>query len=130
MAANPGKIRIDKWLWQARFFKTRGLSAKLVASGVRINAQRVSKPAAMVTVGDVLTFAQERDTRVIRVDALGTRRGPAPEAQTLYTDLEPPQPPPPKNPATRGVTPKFDLGGRPTKRDRRKMDQSRGDTLE
>jgi len=83
----PG-IRIDKWLWQARFFKTRGLAAKLVKSGkLRINGYPVSKPARNVSVADILTFPKEDDTRVIEIYELGRRRGPAPEAQALYHDL-------------------------------------------
>ena len=85
----PG-IRIDKWLWQARFFKTRGLAAKLVKSGkLRINGSPVSKPARNVSVADILTFPKEDYTRVIEVYELGRRRGPAPEAQELYHDLSP-----------------------------------------
>jgi ribosome-associated heat shock protein Hsp15 len=85
----PG-IRIDKWLWQARFFKTRGLAAKLVKSGkLRINGSPVSKPARTVSVADILTFPKEDYTRVIEIYELGKRRGPAPEAQALYHDLSP-----------------------------------------
>ena len=85
-------IRVDKWLWQARFFKTRGLAAKLVKSGkLRINGSPVSKPARNVSVADVLTFPKEDDTRVIKIYELGRRRGPAPEAQALYHDLSPPE---------------------------------------
>ena len=83
-------IRIDKWLWQARFFKTRGLAAKLVKSGkLRINGSSVSKPARNVSVADILTFPKEDDTRVIKIYELGRRRGPAPEAKALYHDLSP-----------------------------------------
>lgn len=126
--ASGAKIRLDKWLWHARFFKTRGLSAKQVTVGhVRVNSTKVSKPSHAVGAGDVVTFAQERDIRVIRIEACGARRGPAPEAQTLYTDLDPPQPKP-KNLAP--VMPSYDGKGRPTKRDRRKLDQNRPDRLE
>ncbi|MBZ8118915.1 RNA-binding S4 domain-containing protein [Roseovarius sp. LXJ103] len=116
------KLRIDKWLWQARFFKTRALAAKVVSGGhVRVNSTRISKPASTVRAGDVLTFAQARIIRVIRVEAIGTRRGPAPEAQTLYTDLSPPpDPATPRDPVPH--TPKFEGKGRPTGRDRRKLD--------
>ncbi|MEM7547670.1 MAG: RNA-binding S4 domain-containing protein [Pseudomonadota bacterium] len=85
--AIPG-LRIDKWLWQARFFKTRSLAAKIVAKGVRLNGQRNSKTHALLRPGDVLTFSQGTDIRVVRVLALGDRRGPAAEAQTLYEDIE------------------------------------------
>ena len=83
------KIRLDKWLWQARFFKTRSLSAKLVSGGhVRVNSEKVSKPAYAVGPGDVLTFPQAREIRVIRIVAIGERRGPAAEARALYHDLD------------------------------------------
>jgi len=94
VAAPPDKLRLDKWLWQARFFKTRSLAAKTVAAGqVRVNAERVSKPAAGVGPGDVLTFPQGRRIRVVRIVALAARRGPAPEAQALYDDLTPAETP-------------------------------------
>ncbi len=92
-SAQPGSMRLDKWLWQARFFKTRGLAAGAVSSGaVRVNANRVTKPATPVRPGDGLSFAQGGRVRVIRVRELGLRRGPAPEARLLYIDLDEPQP--------------------------------------
>ncbi|GGH30352.1 heat shock protein Hsp15 [Cribrihabitans marinus] len=123
MADPADRIRLDKWLWHARFFKTRSLAAKLVGGGhVRLNGARVTKPAQPVGPGDVLTFAQGRDVRVVRVEAPGTRRGPAPEAQTLYADLTPERPVARDEPA---ANPGFEGKGRPTKRDRRKLDLSR-----
>ena len=108
----PAKLRIDKWLWHARFFKTRGLSAKQVSGGhVRINRQKTLKPAHGVTFGDVLTFAQGDNIRVVKILALGERRGPAPEAQSLYEDLTPPREERRPEPAR--------TGPRPTKKDRR-----------
>ena len=84
----PESSRLDKWLWQARFFKTRALASKICAAGrVRIDGERVTKAHAATRPGNVLTFPQARDIRVVRVVALGTRRGPAVEAQTLYDDL-------------------------------------------
>jgi ribosome-associated heat shock protein Hsp15 len=81
-------LRLDKWLWQARFFKTRPLAAQLAQKGrIRINQVRVSKPHYRLRPGDVLTFPQGQTIRVVRVLALGTRRGPASEAQALYEDL-------------------------------------------
>ncbi len=81
-------LRLDKWLWQARFFKTRPLAAQLAQKGrIRINQVRVNKPHYRLRPGDVLTFPQGQTVRVVRVLALGTRRGPAPEAQALYEDL-------------------------------------------
>lgn len=111
-APAPAKLRLDKWLWHARFFKTRGLCAKQVAGGhLRLNSQKTLKPAQSVTPGDVLTFAQGDHIRVIKILALGTRRGPAPEAQALYEDLSPPRPDSPPDAAR--------TGPRPTKKDRR-----------
>lgn len=122
------KLRLDKWLWHARFFKTRSLAATRVAAGdVRVNGAHTQKRSQMVGPSDVLTFAQGDHIRVIRVEAIGQRRGPAPEAQALYTDISPPKPPArdktPENPAYEGK-------GRPTKRNRRILDLSRSRSLE
>ncbi len=88
--AAPAAIRLDKWLWQARFCKSRAVAARLVADGaVRVNAVRVSKPAHAVRVGDGLSFAQGGTVRAIRILAIGSRRGPAPEARALYADVGP-----------------------------------------
>lgn len=120
-------IRLDKWLWYARFFKTRGLATKLVAAGhVRVNSVKVSKPATAIGAGDVLTFPQANRIRVVRLVDCGTRRGPAPEAQALYEDLTPPSPPRETVPQV----PKYEGKGRPTKKDRRATLLSRPDTLE
>jgi ribosome-associated heat shock protein Hsp15 len=119
-----GKLRVDKWLWHARFFKTRTLAAKIVSGGhVRVNFDKISKPAYSIVVGDVLTFAQGNHIRVIEVLALGERRGPAPEAQTLYLDKSPIQEKDPSQPKSEGK-------GRPTKKDRRNLDLIRGQSLE
>ncbi|MCE6950387.1 MULTISPECIES: RNA-binding S4 domain-containing protein [Rhodobacterales] len=84
-------MRLDKWLVQARFLKTRALATALIEAGrVRLNGQRVAKPAQTVGEGDTLTFPQGGRIRVIRVAALGTRRGPAQEAAGLYIDLDAP----------------------------------------
>lgn len=124
MEASEDKLRLDKWLWQARFFKTRSMAAREISAGhVRINGEQTDKPARAVGQGDVLTFAQARRVRVVRVEILGTRRGPASEAQTLYTDLSPQENKAPDNPG-------FEGKGRPTKRDRRSLDLSRRETLE
>lgn len=121
------KLRIDKWLWHARFFKTRSLAAKVVSGGkLRVNGQPISKPAYMVTALDVLTFPQANDVRVIKVLAMGERRGPAPEAQLLYDDLDPPKP----REVIAEQVPRFEGKGRPTKKDRRALQQTRTDLLE
>ncbi len=84
----PGRMRIDKWLWQTRFTKTRGLATELVAGGkVRLNGQRIDKPSREVCAGDVLTVPQGDRIRVVRVAGMPDRRGPAIEAQALYEDL-------------------------------------------
>lgn len=118
MTAPAEKQRLDKWLWQARFFKTRTLAARQVSGGhVRVNGTRAGKPAQTVVPGDVLTFVQGRQVRVVRIAALGTRRGPAPEAQALYEDLTPPD--------DRAEPEGPRVGPRPTKRDRRQMEAFR-----
>lgn len=106
MSAPLPTIRLDKWLWQARFCKTRGIAARLIAEGaVRVNSVPVSKPAAALHVGDGLSFALGRQIRVIRVLGLGDRRGPAAEARLLYADLDPePGAPPPLEPIRQAVT--------------------------
>ena len=89
MSDTPAAIRLDKWLWQARFCKSRALAARLVADGVvRVNAVRVVKPATAVRIGDGLSFAHGGRVRAVRILALGTRRGPAAEAAALYADLD------------------------------------------
>jgi ribosome-associated heat shock protein Hsp15 len=84
------RLRLDKWLWQARFFKSRSLAAGVIEAGsVRVNGTRVSRPGRDVGEGDTLTFPQGNRIRVVRILALGQRRGPATEAQGLYVDLDP-----------------------------------------
>ncbi|WP_417254957.1 RNA-binding S4 domain-containing protein [Celeribacter sp.] len=120
-------IRLDKWLWYARFFKTRGLASKQVTGGhVRVNSSKVSKAATAVGAGDVLTFAQGRQIRIVRIEACGARRGPAPEAQALYADLTPEVAKEDRVPPS----PRFEGKGRPTKKDRRTGLLSRADMLE
>ncbi len=115
-----GPIRLDKWLWHARFFKSRSLAAQAVSGGrMRLNGQPVSKPAQALRPGDVLTFVQGERVRVVRMTAPGTRRGPAPEAQALYDDLSPPPPAPDLS------RPRPEPGGRPEGRARRALDALR-----
>ncbi|MEE2745651.1 MAG: RNA-binding S4 domain-containing protein [Pseudomonadota bacterium] len=85
-------IRIDQWLWFARFLKSRSLATKLCLSGkIRVNGELISKAHRKIRQGDVLTFPLNRDIRVIRIQQLSGRRGPSKEAQTLYEDLNPPR---------------------------------------
>jgi ribosome-associated heat shock protein Hsp15 len=86
-------LRVVTWLWFARLFKSRTLAAALCRSGrLRVNGVTVEKAHQGLKVGDVLTFPKADYIRVIRVVALGSRRGPAPEAESLYEDLDPPAP--------------------------------------
>ena len=124
MADAPApRQRLDKWLWQARFFKTRSIAAREVgASHVRVNGQKVSKPSTPVAPGDVLTFA--RGTRVFVIEILShpDRRGPAPEAQSHYLDRSP-------EPASTPVaSPR--VGAKPSGRDRRKLNALKAGSLE
>jgi ribosome-associated heat shock protein Hsp15 len=116
-------LRIDKWLFFARFFKSRSLAATLCSAGrVRINRQPIQKAHHAIRVGDVLTFPQGDHIRVVRVILLGVRRGPAGEARTLYEDLAPPLPAPPS--MHLGAQGERESGaGRPTKADRRAIDR-------
>ncbi len=117
-------IRVDRWLWFARFFKSRSLAAKLVqGKKVRVNGSQIAKPSVLIKAGDVLTFPQAKDIRVAKVISIGTRRGPAPEAQLLYEDLAPKEETTKEKVADATSVPKRDKGsGRPTKADRRAMD--------
>ncbi|MGO8754599.1 MAG: RNA-binding S4 domain-containing protein [Gallionellaceae bacterium] len=118
------KLRLDKWLWAARFFKTRSLAAAAVETGkVQVSGARV-KPAKALAAGDTLAIRLGPYQHVVEVLALSNRRGPAAEAQKLYRETEESrlrraalalelkaQPPP------------ADQKGRPTKRDRREIEQ-------
>ena len=87
--AEDNALRIDKWLWAARFFKTRALAAQAVAGGkVKVNGERV-KPARAVRLGDALSIHIGPCEYVVRVLALSARRGPAPQATLLYEESEP-----------------------------------------
>ena len=78
-------LRLDKWLWYARFFKTRANASKAISGGrFRLDGEVMSKPHRAAQPGQVLTFMQAERVRVIRIVALGTRRGPADEAVELY----------------------------------------------
>ena len=85
--------RIDLWLFRARFFKTRGLAARVVESGgarLQRGASRLAldKPSRLVRVGDVLTFPQSPRFISLRVEGLGERRGPAAEARLMFSLLD------------------------------------------
>ncbi|MBM3622711.1 MAG: RNA-binding S4 domain-containing protein [Alphaproteobacteria bacterium] len=81
-------MRLDKWLWQARFYRSRALATRAVeTTPLRIDGRPTDKPHATVAPGMVLTFAHGGGVKVIRVLALGQRRGPATEARTLYEEV-------------------------------------------
>lgn len=119
--------RLDKWLWFARFAKSRTLAARLCTDGrVRVNRALVGKASATVRPGDVLTFPQGPHIRVVRVAQPGLRRGPAEEARLLYEDLSPPAPRA-SGTADRASGERDRGAGRPTKRDRRAIDWMQGE---
>lgn len=94
---------------------------------MRVNADKISQPSRAVGPGDVLTVVKEKQLYVVRIAAVGERRGPAPEAQALYEDLTPPPAPKPAadpaRPADQGR--REDGAGRPTKRERRELERFR-----
>jgi ribosome-associated heat shock protein Hsp15 len=117
-------LRLDKWLWFARFVKTRSLATKLIVDGrMRVNGAPTQKAHYTVKLGDVLTFPLGPHIRVIKVVALGSRRGPAPEAQALYEDLDPPRTPTSQQAAGAPFEERKPGAGRPTKRDGRRISQ-------
>ena len=118
-------LRLDKWLWFARFYKTRANATRAIASGrFRLDGEVMSKPHRAALPGQVLTFIQGERVRVVKIIALGARRGPASEAITLYEDMSPPVATPPEKGETAPGFESRDSGaGRPTKRDRRATEQ-------
>ena len=92
MSEEADRVRVDVWLWRARFAKTRAVATDLItAGGVRLmrdgQTRRLEKASATVAMGDVLVFQQGAGLRTVEVLALGHRRGPAAEARTLFRDL-------------------------------------------
>jgi ribosome-associated heat shock protein Hsp15 len=121
------RVRIDKWLWAARFFKTRSLATEAVTGGhVHVNGERV-KPARDVKVGDRLEVRRGQTRFTVVVKALADRRGPATAAAELYDETpESIAGRAPRRDERRLATPiGADLSERPTKRDRRRLDALR-----
>lgn len=92
--SEPDGVRIDVWLWRARFFKSRTMATRFVETGsVRLGrsgqTNRIERASALVREGDVLTLSLHAGVRQVRVAALGTRRGPPDEARTLYETTAP-----------------------------------------
>jgi ribosome-associated heat shock protein Hsp15 len=120
-------MRLDKWLWAARFFKTRSLATEAVVAGhVHVGGARV-KPAREVRVGDVLEIRRAAVTWTVEVRALAERRGPASEAATLYEETKASQETRERDRLQRRLAVPLgaDLGTRPTKQARRRLDALR-----
>lgn len=121
------QVRIDKWLWAARFFKTRTLAATAVENGrVRIDGERV-KPARNVRVGDMLWIDNGSTEWEVAVKALADKRGSAVIAQGLYEETEESARKRQQLAEQRKLfrEPSLEIKGRPTKRDRRMIDKTR-----
>ena len=88
MNEDNGKLRIDKWLWAARFYKTRSLAADAVESGKAKVNEVIAKPAKTVGPGDMLELRLGRFVFDIEVLAISNKRGGAPDAQKLYRETE------------------------------------------
>ncbi len=123
-------MRLDKWLWAARFFRTRSLAQQAIAAGrVRVNAARV-KPARDVKVGDLVVLRKDELEWKLVVQMLSARRGPAQVARTLYEETDASRAERQRRQDLRrwSAEPAAALKGRPTKRDRRTLDSFiRGD---
>ena len=120
-------VRIDRWLWAARFFKTRALASEAVKGGrVHVNGQP-AKPAKDVRPGDELEISVGQTRFVVSVCAVSERRGPAAEAARLYEETAASRAERERAAELRRLAPAPapDLGGRPTKRDRRRFERSR-----
>jgi ribosome-associated heat shock protein Hsp15 len=121
------EVRVDKWLWAARFFKTRSLATEAVLGGrVHVNGMRV-KPAKEIHVGDMVEITIDALRRTVRVAALNDRRGPASLAATLYEETEESIAARERHALERRLARPLgaDLGPRPTKLDRRRLDALR-----
>ena len=137
-ATAAGTQRLDKWLWFARFVKTRTLATDIVAAGkVRLNRVRIDKPAQTVRAGDVLTLNLNRRIQLVRVLGIAERRGPSAAARALYEELTAEgdviKPQSSSSPPCAGRQPseggpiRRPLGsGRPTKKERREIDRLNG----
>ena len=114
--------RIDKWLWHARFFKTRSLAQKQVVTGkIRVNREKISSPSRKILIGNVLTITRERDIKIIEVLGIADKRGPYSQAQLLYNDMSPPKPEKQKQEQTRDSMSRIQSEGRPTKHQRKQI---------
>ncbi|MDH4283844.1 MAG: RNA-binding S4 domain-containing protein [Gallionellaceae bacterium] len=122
MTSETEKLRIDKWLWATRFFKTRSLAADAVETGkALVNGVR-AKPAKTIAIGDMLEIRAGKFRYEVEVLALSSQRGPAPEAQKLYRETDASRTQRETLAAQIRAQPQPVFKGRPTKRDRRKIE--------
>ncbi len=125
------KTRIDKWLWAARFFKTRALATEALHKGRVQIEQHDIKPSREVRVGDVLTIVQAQVPRTVVVKGISEQRRPAPVAQALYEETADSLQQRARLAERQRLAPEPALSidhGRPTKRDRRELQKSRNDS--
>ena len=114
--------RIDKWLWHARFVKTRGLAQKLVTSGkVRVDSEKISNASRKIRPSNVLTLTLDREIKIIEVTGIPQRRGPYSEAQSFYNDLSPPKETDTSKIISKENRPIEERNPRPSKRQRRQI---------
>lgn len=114
--------RIDKWLWHARFYKTRSIAQKQVATGkIRVDREKISSPSRKVSAGNVLTITRDRDIKIIEILGVADKRGPYSEAQLLYNDMSPPKPEKQKQEQTKESMSRIQSKGRPTKHQRKQI---------
>ena len=129
-ASGPGRVRVDKWLWAARFFKTRSLAADAIGGGkILVNGERV-KPAKLLQAGDEVRIRLGPYEHVVHVRGLSERRGPATVAATLYEETGDSVAARAKLAEQLRMAPAafvYEDKGRPTKRDRRELDRFRDD---
>ncbi len=128
--AGPGRVRVDKWLWAARFFKTRSLAVEAIGGGkVLVSGERV-KPAKLLQAGDEVRIRLGPYEHVVVVRAVSERRGPATVAATLYDETAVSRAAREKLAEQLRMSPAafvYEDKGRPTKRDRRNLDRFRDD---
>ncbi len=123
------KLRIDKWLWAARFYKTRSLAVQEINKGRVLVNEQTAKPAREVAPGDTVSIRKEDPAVVVTVRAISAVRGPAPKARELYEETAESIAAREKAAEMRRLAPEpsIDLRmGRPTKRDRRELSRFRG----
>lgn len=120
-------VRLDKWLWAARFFKTRGLAQAAIESGRALVAGERVKPSRQLREGEMLTVTIGDVVREVQVIGLSENRGPAPVAQALYAETEASLRARAEAAARRRLArePAESIVGRPTKRDRRSIERLR-----